>query len=98
MSNGRTIGQDLALLCIEANLPVVYVSQVFRVSRMTIYTWSKGGEIRKAKHNKIRAFIRTARGDLESGKLPVHSVREARSYLQPMCEDPLKTATGKIRG
>lgn len=95
---GRTLGQDLALVCTEANLPVVYVSQVLCVSRMAMYTWFKGGVIRKPKHNKIRSFIRTVKGDLESGRLPAQSVREARSYLQPMCEDTLKTATGKIWG
>jgi hypothetical protein len=98
MNTERTIGQELALVCAEANLPVVYVSQVLCVSRMTIYVWSKGGAIRRPKHNKIRAFIRTVKGDLESGRLPATSVREARSYLQPMCEDTLKSATGKTWG
>lgn len=94
----RTLGQELVLLCNEAHLPVVYVSQVLQVSRMTMYTWSKGGAIRKPKHAKIRALMRAVKGDMESGRLPAKSVREARSFLQAMCDTPLKTATGNIRG
>lgn len=94
----RTLGQELILLCNEARLPVVYVSQVLQVSRMTMYVWAKGGTIRKAKHAKIRALMRAVKGDMESGRLPAKSVREARSFLQPMCEKTLRTATGNVRG
>lgn len=94
----RGLGQDLAEVCITANLPAVYVSQVLGVTRMTLHTWFRGGVVRGAKHTKIRTFINLVQKDLLSGRLPVETTREARSYLQPMCSEPLKTATEQSNG
>lgn len=94
----RGLGQDLAGVCIAANLPAVYVAQVLGVTRMTLHTWFRGGAIRDSKHSRIRTFINIVKKDLVSGRLPVESVREARSYLQPMCSEPLKTATEQSNG
>lgn len=94
----RTLGQDLAMLCIAANLPAVYVSQVLGVSRMTLHTWFRGGEVRERKHSKIHAFMRVVRGDFDAGRLPVKTVREARSYLQTMSSEPLKNAVEQAKG
>lgn len=94
----RTLGQDLAVLCIATNLPAVYVSQVLGVSRMTLHTWFRGGEVRERKQAKILTFMRVVKGDIEAGRLPVKTVREARSYLQEMCSEPLKTAIEQAKG
>ena len=94
----RTLGQDLAMICIAANLPAVYVSQVLGVSRMTLHTWFRGGEVREKKHSKIQTFMRIVKGDFDAGRLPVKTVREARSYLQTMCSEPLKKAIEQAKG
>lgn len=94
----RGLGRDLAAVCIAANLPAVYVSQVLGVSRMTLHTWFRGGAVRDAKHSKIQTFMNLVRKDLASGKLPAGSVREARSYLQVMCSEPLKSVTEQTNG
>jgi hypothetical protein len=68
------------------------------VTRMTLHTWFRGGVIREAKHSKIQAFINIVKKDLLNGRLPVENTREARSYLQPMCSEPIKTATEQPNG
>lgn len=94
----RGLGTELAALCIAGNLPAVYVSQVLGVTRMSLHTWFRGGPIRKGKHAKINAFMTIVRKDLINGRLPVKTIREARSYLQPMCSGPLKNATEQTNG
>lgn len=94
----RTLGQELAMICIAANLPAVYVSQILGVSRMTLHTWFRGGEVRERKQSKIMTFMRIVKGDIDTGRLPVKTVREARSYLQTMSSEPLKTAIEQAKG
>ena len=40
-------GIKLARLCIKANLAVKYVAEGLDVSRMTLHTWFRGGDIRQ---------------------------------------------------
>lgn len=94
----RGLGWELAAVCITANLPAVYVAQVLGVTRMSLHTWFRGGAIRESKHAKINLFLNIVRRDLASGQLPAKTVREARSYLQPMCSEPLKTANEQPNG
>lgn len=91
----RELGQDLALVCIDANLPAAYVAQVLGVSRMTLHTWFRGGVINDRKHTVIRAFIKLLKEDTARGVLPVKTLSEARSYLQEMCDEPIGTAAKK---
>jgi hypothetical protein len=91
-SDVRSLGEELALLCIKANLSAVYVAQVLGVSRMTIHTWFRGGSIRPRKKAKIRSFMKILKEDLENGALPVTSVVEGRKYLQGMSKEPLRPA------
>ena len=94
----RSLGQELAALCIDGNLPAVYVAQVLGVTRMTLHTWFRGGVIRERKHPKIVAFMRLVREDILNGVLPAKTFSEARSYLQGMSEEPIKTVTTLTRG
>lgn len=94
----RGLGQKLALVCIEANLPSAYVAQVLGVSRMTLHTWFRGGVIRERKHLKVQTLIDLMQEDTARGVLPVKTLSEARSYLQDMCDEPIKTLTPQEKG
>ena len=86
----RELGHELAMLCIEANLPAAYVAQVLDVSRMTLHQWFRGGVIRERKHPVVRTLIRLLKEDFEKGVLPVKTLSDARSYLQEMTDKPIE--------
>lgn len=88
----RELGHDLAWLCIRADLPAAYVAQVLDVSRMTLHTWFRGGVIRERKQPVVRALMKLLKEDIDRGVLPVKTLSEARSYLQEMCDKPIRTA------
>lgn len=92
------LGQELALLCIDANLPAVYVAQVLGVSRMTLHTWFRGGVIRERKQPSVTLLIKLLKEDLARGVLPVRTHGEARSYLQTMSNEPIRTIAEQARG
>ena len=94
----RSLGQELALVCIDGRLPAAYVAQVLGVSRMTLHTWFRGGEIRERRQPKVSVLIRLIKEDLQKGVLPVKTFSEARSYLQDMCDEPIRTVTAHQRG
>lgn len=91
----RGLGQKLALICVEANLPSAYVAQVLGVSRMTLHTWFRGGVIREKKHLKVQTLTDLMREDLAKGVLPVKTLSEARAYLQEMSDEPIRTLTSQ---
>lgn len=93
----RSLGQELAVLCVSARLPAAYVAQVLGVTRMTLHTWFRGGVIRERKRGKVSTFMRLLQEDLDRGVLPAKTVREARDYLQVMCEEPI-VSVAKLRG
>jgi len=87
------LGTDLANVCIKANLPAVYVAQVFDTSRQTIHAWFRGGVIRAKKRRKIEVFIELLEEDLKKGVLPCKNLRDAKAYLRDMIGKPIKTAS-----
>lgn len=89
----RGLGQKLAWICIQANLPSAYVAQVLGVTRMTLHTWFRGGVMRDSKHLKVQTLIELMEGDFKTGVLPVKTLSEARAYLQDMCNEPIKTVS-----
>lgn len=83
------LGKELGRVCVKANLPAGYVSQVFDTSRQTIHMWFRGGAIRKHKHHRIEVFIQLVEEDLEAGILPCRNLRDARAYLRDMGGKPI---------
>ena len=87
------LGIDLAKACINANLPAVYVAQVFEVTRATIHTWFRGGAIRPRKRPRIETFISLVEEDLKKGILPCRNLRDAKAYLRDMVGHPIKAVS-----
>jgi hypothetical protein len=78
----NTLGTQLAKICIEANLPAIYLAKVLKVSRMTIHSWFRGSPIRHKNSKLIESFIKTLETDLEQGKLPAKNILQAKEYLK----------------
>lgn len=88
----RSLGQHLAVLCIEGNLPSAYVAQVLGVSRVTMHSWFRGQTIREHRVPRVEAFMRLVKDDLKNGVLPAKDLKQAKAYLQEMCDAPIRNA------
>jgi hypothetical protein len=80
-------GQNLARICVEANLPASYVCKVFGISRMALHTWFRGGPIRNKRMNTVDAFISLINKDLKAGMLPAKNLKEAKAYIEDMLKE-----------
>ena len=89
------LGLRLARVCVEAELPAAYVAQVLGVSRMTIHTWFRGGNVHSSKVDKVIVFVQLVREDLKAGRLPVKTTQAAREYLQEMSDAPIRLMSPK---
>ena len=78
------LGVQLGRLCVEANLPALYVSKVLQVSKTTIYAWFRGQYIREEKRKVIEAFMNLVNTDMQEGKLPAKNIIDAKMYLADM--------------
>ena len=80
-------GQQLAKLCVEANLPASYVCKVFNISRMALHTWFRGGPIRPRRIQLVDAFMSLVEKDIKSGLLPARNLVEAKNYIEDMIRE-----------
>ena len=78
------VGVDMAKLCVECNLPASYVAKALDVSRMTVYSWCRGGTIRTSLVPKVEAFVKLIREDVAAGVLPAKTAFDAKIYLDKM--------------
>jgi hypothetical protein len=80
-------GQNLARICVEANLPASYVCKAFGISRMALHTWFRGGPIRNKRMEIVNAFISLVNKDLAAGILPAKNLKEAKNYIEDMLRE-----------
>ena len=78
----ESVGVQLAKVCVRAELPSLYIAEVFNVSRMSIHSWFRGGVIRDKNSVKIERFIELIEEDLANGSLPAMNLPHARTYLE----------------
>jgi hypothetical protein len=83
-SGDKGLGVVLARACIRANLPATYVAVALETSRITIYGWFRGKQIRAKKEKTIETFIELLENDMREGRLPAKSPADAKSYIQDM--------------
>lgn len=74
----------LAKICVKANLPTSYVAKALNVSRLTVFNWFRGTQIRKKHYPIIEAFMKLVKEDLDSGVLPAENQRKAKHYIETM--------------
>jgi len=75
------IGIQLAKVCVDASLPLLYVANYLGVTRMAVHGWFRGNYIKEKNCIKIQKFIKIVKGDLEKGLLPATSMKTAKIYL-----------------
>ena len=85
----KNIGVRLAKLCVRTDLPSQYVAKIFGVSRMTIYTWFRGGQTSHKNITRIKHFIELVEQDLKSGVFRPGKKEAAKTYLNTNIEPNL---------
>ena len=83
-SNPNKAGIALAQACVTANLPAKYVAYALEVTRMTVFSWFRGGYIRHKNLLKIEAITDLIESDIAKGILPAKNNAEAKAYLEEM--------------
>jgi len=80
----NSLGVKLARICVDANLPALYVSKVLMISRNTIYIWFRGNGIREKYRPRVEVFIDLVDKDIKAGLLPVNNIIDAKFYLNTL--------------
>ena len=78
------LGVQLGRLCVEANLPVAYVSEALGVSRNTVNLWFRGQVMHEHKRKVVEAFMYLVEQDMKNGVLPALSLKQAKTYVEEM--------------
>lgn len=80
----KNLGIELAKACTKANLPMLYVSRALGVSKLTIFHWFRGRDVRLVRRPKVHAFIALVERDITDGKLPAQNMKAAKAYIEDM--------------
>jgi hypothetical protein len=83
---------QLAKVAVEAKLPVMYVASMLGLSRMTLHTWYRGGEVRESRREKIETFIALINNDIQAGVLPKTTLLETKDYAERFSGRPVAPA------
>jgi len=75
------LGVQLAKLCVQANLPTLYIARKLGVSRYTIHSWFRGQYIRKTNKVKVESLIQELDKGFAENKFPVLTLSLAKQYL-----------------
>ena len=62
-ANANLPGVKLGRLCIAKEISVTHVAEYFKVSRMTVYNWFKGGAVRSYHLAAIKTVITSLEKD-----------------------------------
>lgn len=68
--------------CLRAKLPMSYVAVMLGVSRMTVHSWMRGGEMRYGRDVRITTFVQIIEDDIQAGLLPKKSLKETKEYAE----------------
>ena len=79
-----SLGIDLAKVCTKANLPMTYVAKALGVSKLTIFHWFRGRDVRPSRRPHVNAFIALVERDTVEGKLPAVNMKAAKAYIEDM--------------
>ena len=78
------LGIVLAKACVKANIPLKLVAKALGVSRMSVHTWFRGGEIRQGRKQLIVAFLKVVEEDTARGVLPLADFKSAKEYIHDL--------------
>lgn len=83
-ADGSLLGIRLGRLCVEANLPVAYVSKALGVSRNTVHLWFRGQLMQERWRKVVEAFMYLVEQDMRNGVLPAVNLKKAKTYVEEM--------------
>ena len=75
------LGIVLAKACVKANLPLKLVAKALGVSRMTVHTWFRGGDIQLGRKPLVITFLKVIEEDTAKGVLPLADFKSAKEYV-----------------
>lgn len=78
------LGVRLGRLCVEANLPVAYVSAALGASRNTVHLWFRGQVMHESRREVVEAFMYLVEQDMANGTLPATNTKKAKAYVEGM--------------
>jgi len=81
------LGVTLARACIKANLPLISVAKLMGVSRMTVHTWFRGGEMHPKSADAVKTLLKVIEVDTAKGLLPLADFKAARAYVREFFKD-----------
>ena len=81
------LGIVLAKACVKANLPLKLVAKVLGVSRMTVHTWFRGGDIQTGRKPLVITFLKVIEEDTAKGVLPLADFKSAKKYVHDLLNE-----------
>lgn len=63
---------------------MTYVARALGVSKLTVFHWFRGRDVRKIRRPKVYAFIGLVERDTVEGKLPAVNMKAAKAYIEDM--------------
>lgn len=91
-ADATQVGVQLGRLCVDGNLPASYIAIALGATRMSVYNWFRGQDIRRKKRKEIEALVSVLRQDFREGKLPAETRQKAREYVEELIGMPLEKA------
>lgn len=90
------IGVQLGRLCVDANIPATYIALALGATRMSVYNWFRGQDIRRKKRKEIEALVGVMRQDFRDGKLPAETREVAKKYIEELIGMPMPEKTTEV--
>ncbi len=75
------LGIELAKICVKANIPMTYVAKALGVTKLTVFYWFRGRQIRDFRRRNVIRFITLVEHDLKNGALPARTMVDAKRYV-----------------
>jgi hypothetical protein len=85
----QTPGVELARLCVAANIPATYVAHALETTRVTVYGWFRGKEMRKRKRKMAEVLIDHLKEDLANQVLPAKDAEATKRYIEELTGIPM---------
>jgi hypothetical protein len=79
--DAERLGVQFAKVCINANLPAMYVANALGVSRMTIYSWFRGKPLRDKNATLVKSFMKLINEAMTIGALPAPTFVKAKEFV-----------------
>ena len=88
-SEDDSLGVRLARVCVRANLPATYVASALGTTRLTIYSWFRGRQIRTKSRKSVQDFISLIKQAINEDRLPAADQETVRKFIEEITGVPV---------